>query len=425
MFEKLYNYIMHSCNEDDLLEENHLIDTKKNAESLDRDLNKYQTDNISLKERWNLNEEHFGDLLPYIKDDNVTDIDWDSDSLWIKYTNGKREKINNVNVTKDFVKRFTDRVANHENLPFNKMSRSFSSETDTLRITCVEESLAVSGRSFSIRKTLPRLRFTPGQAIHEKYCDKELMCLLANCIESHCNIVFCGNPGAGKTESAKFFSSNFIPNDDKVITVEDTREWRYKEINPQKNGIELIAKTKDDYVEAIKTALRLNPDWLMVSEARSREIVYVLEGLSIGVGTITTLHTDDVRKIPNRILNMKGESVSPQTDLNDIYSFIQVGVLIKEVKTKDNFYKREINQVCFFEHDYKTNENKVHMVYQNGSLIKENIPYDLKKKILENTLSSDIFNNSNVERMLNTPTEQQYATSEKIGKEVAKIKKGE
>lgn len=417
-----YIYDKYINNDKDLLneeseKENPLIPSQLEIE-------KYQVSNIDMKERWSLSKEHFGDLIQYIEDDNVTDIDWDSDALWVKYANGERKCIEDTTITKDFVRKFTDRVANHENTPFNKTTRSFSSETDTLRITCVEESLATSGRSFSIRKSLPRLRFTPGQAIYEKYCNIETMSLLANCIIAHCNIVFCGKTGAGKTEAAKFFSSNFIPAEEKVITVEDTREWRYKEINPKKSGIELTVRDKEDYIEAINIALRLNPDWIMISEARSREISYVLEGMSTGFGTITTLHTDDVRKIPNRTLNMKGTSVSPQTDLNDIYSFINVGVLLKEVKIDERHYKREINQICFFLHDFETDKNKIYMVVEDGKIKKENVPDSFKKKISEAIQSDNIFENKKIKEMIKNTEDAQYEVIKDIGLEIKDIKKG-
>ena len=49
------------------------------------------------------------------------------------------------------------------------------------------------------------------------------------------------------------------------------------------------------YAEAIKSSMRLNPKWIMLSEARSKEVKYLLESWSTGVRGMTTLHTDDVR----------------------------------------------------------------------------------------------------------------------------------
>ncbi len=43
-----------------------------------------------------------------------------------------------------------------------------------------------------------------------------------------------------------------------------------------------------DYADAIKASLRLNPKWIMLSEARSKEVKYLLEGWSTGVRGMTT-----------------------------------------------------------------------------------------------------------------------------------------
>lgn len=114
---------------------------------------------------------------------------------------------------------------------------------------------------------------------------------------------FCGMPGIGKTECVKFFSQ-YVPGNERVITIEDTMEIRYSVTNPGKDCIEMRVNDRFDYADAIKASLRLNPKWIMLSEARSKEVKYLLEGWSTGVRGMTTLHTDDVRNIPDRILNM-------------------------------------------------------------------------------------------------------------------------
>lgn len=98
--------------------------------------------------------------------------------------------------------------------------------------------------------------------------------------------------------------SQFIPAGERVITIEDNPEWHYSQINPGKDCVELRINPDFDYTKAIKTCLRQNPSWIMLSEARSTEVKSLLECWSTGIRGFTTLHTDDVRKIPDRILNM-------------------------------------------------------------------------------------------------------------------------
>ncbi|MGB4660019.1 MAG: ATPase, T2SS/T4P/T4SS family, partial [Mobilitalea sp.] len=109
---------------------------------------------------------------------------------------------------------------------------------------------------------------------------------------------------------------------ERVITIEDTPELHYREINPDKDCVELMVSEGFGYTKAIKTSLRQNPKWLMLSEARSVEVKYLLESLSTGIRGFTTIHTDDVRKIPDRILNMLESRMDADRMENDIYMFI-------------------------------------------------------------------------------------------------------
>ena len=149
---------------------------------------------------------------------------------------------------------------------------------------------------------------------------------------------------------AKFFSG-FISPKERVITIEDTPEWHFKELHPQNDAVELRINDQMDYTGAIRTCLRLNPSWIMLSETRSSEVVYLIEGFSTGVRGITTLHTDDVRKIPDRMLNMAGNRRDARRFENDIYSFLDVGVLLscREVREPDGTVaiRRYIDQICF------------------------------------------------------------------------------
>lgn len=141
--------------------------------------------------------------------------------------------------------------------------------------------------------------------------------------------------------------SQYVPGNERVITIEDTMEIRYSVTNPGKDCIEMRVNDRFDYADAIKASLRLNPKWIMLSEARSKEVKYLLEGWSTGVRGMTTLHTDDVRNIPDRILNMLETRVDADRLENDIYQAMDVGVLIRKKKNGAGQVYRYIDQVCF------------------------------------------------------------------------------
>lgn len=318
-------------------------------------------------------KEYFGVLYPFVCDDRITDIDFNGRSLWLTDCENRRWR-EPVNVSLQFVEQFTKRVANTVSMPFHKQSPILEAETDTLRITIVHESVALSGRCICIRKSLPYVRLNAAQMVRDGFCSREILDLLRQCVIEKKNIIFCGQPGVGKTECAKFFSG-YIPPADRVVTIEDTPEWHFKELHPQNDSIELRINEQMNYTEAIKTSLRLNPGWIMLSETRSEEVVYLIEGFSTGVRGITTLHTDDVRKIPDRMLNMAGNSRDARRFENDIYSFVDVGVLISRKSRKDPqkpaSVRRFVDQICFFSRE--NGENHTELVADDGVLFQEKL----------------------------------------------------
>ena len=216
------------------------------------------------------------------------------------------------------------------------------------------------------------------------------MALLINCIRTKMNFVICGDTGVGKTEFAKFLSGYIRPQD-KVITIEDNPEWHYAKLYPGNDCIAIkVKKDKSDgsergsvtamnYTNAIKTCLRLNPSWIMLSEARSKEAKSLLECFSTGVKGITTIHTDNVLKIPDRFMNMIQNTMDADRMVNDIYDFIDVGILLRIKEMPDGKSRRYIDQLCFF---YRENEkNHTSLFVDEGILQNVLFPDSVKKKM--------------------------------------------
>lgn len=347
---------------------------------------------------WQLQQEHYGPLWKYVSDDDITNVDWDSDQLWIKRAKSIKQKINDPDINTQTIKDFLGHVANHESCGFNKNETVLCAETKTLRITAIHDVFAVSGLSVNIRKSLDKLRFDAVEAIENKYCSSEIMHFLVNCIHSRINFTFCGEPGQGKTEATKFFSS-FIKSHEKVITVEDVRELHYKKINPEKDCIELKTKSKDQYEKALSTALRMNPQWIMIGETRGREVKYLLESWSNGVASVTTLHVDDVKSIPDRIMNMLDSRMDAERIVNQIYDDVGLAVLLEEEEIDKNGNTRhKIQQVGYFERTEET--NKCTLIVEEGVLYPERIPEKLKRKIIKKTHQKNIFFNEELEACL-------------------------
>ena len=329
------------------------------------------------RELWkDFKDEYYGPLLHFVKDDNVTDINFNGKDVWIDDLTVGRYKAD-LELSKDFIEQFTVRVSDAVSANFNQYNQLLEAETDVLRISIIHESVANTGRSISIRKTPIVKRLSFNKMINEGYATKEVLSLLRHCVEGKMNALICGLPGAGKTELLKYLTS-FIPSQDRVITIEDSLEIHYAAINDGKDCVELkVDGDRFDYVKAIKACLRQNPQWILLSEARSSEVKYLIESMSTGTHCLTTIHTDDVRKVPDRIKNMIHETVVADRIDNDVFSFLDLAVLVRK-KIVNGKIIRYIDQVCFFSREQ--DENVTYMIVDNGKIVSTELPEQIIKK---------------------------------------------
>ena len=329
-----------------------------------------------------IGKEHFGPLWPLIEDETVTDIDYNGKELWITRTDRERicmdPEFTRTQLTSAFIEQFSTRTANLVSRQFHKRNPELEAETPELRITILHESVARNGRSISIRKTPPVIRMEEEKLLQEGFCSRQTLLLLKSCVRAGMNMTFCGMPGVGKTECLKFFS-HFISPEERVITIEDTLEIRYPETNPGKDCIEMkVVPELFDYGDAIKASLRLNPRWIMLSEARSREVRYLLESWSTGVRGMTTLHTDDVRNVPDRIRNMMDTRAETGRLENEIYQALDLGLLISCRTDPKGKKRRYLDQVCFYLR--RQNRNEVCMVVENGEWVLQELPEEISRR---------------------------------------------
>ncbi len=152
---------------------------------------------VNNRIRLEINEENYGVLTPYIMQNDITDLDYNGRCLWIGMTNGTRRKVANIVINKEFVEQFSHRIANLVNQPFNQSNVLLEAETDFLRISILHESVAISGRSISIRKSPVGIRMSEEEAVAHHFCDLPVLNFLVNSVIAHQNIVFCGEPGVG------------------------------------------------------------------------------------------------------------------------------------------------------------------------------------------------------------------------------------
>ena len=196
----------------------------------------------------------FGDLLKYILDDNITDINW-SRELWINHLEKGRYKVNNFKLDDIFIKQFYTRISNLMNVQFNQNNPLLEAETENLRISILHDSVTNTGISISIRKTPAIRRINKDRLISEEYCTEEIDAFMENAIRAHCTVIVGGLPGVGKTEYIKYLTG-YIPAYERVYTIEDNLELRYAAINPDKDCVEIKVSENFGYAEALKASKR-------------------------------------------------------------------------------------------------------------------------------------------------------------------------
>ena len=96
------------------------------------------------REAWDLKEECFGPLLPYVKDQQVTDINYNGTDVWIEHLKYGIRKAP-VNLTPEFAGRFSVLISNIVSEQINKFNNVLEAETDTLRISIIHPSVTIQG----------------------------------------------------------------------------------------------------------------------------------------------------------------------------------------------------------------------------------------------------------------------------------------
>ena len=130
---------------------------------------------------------------------------------------------------------------------------------------------------------------------------------LSAAVKARLNIIVSGSTGSGKTSLLNVLSS-FIPEDERIVTIEDVRELKLS----QNNVISL--ETRDSNYDGIgnvtirdlvKNSLRMRPDRIIIGEVRGSEAFDLLQAMNTGHdGSLTTLHANGTMDALNRLETM-------------------------------------------------------------------------------------------------------------------------
>lgn len=166
---------------------------------------------------------------------------------------------------------------------------------DGSRVNVVLDPVAINGPILTIRRFGDE-PISDRQLIEYGSVTRECLDFLSMCVKAGYNILISGGTGAGKTTFLNVLSE-YIPEDERIITIEDSAELKLKGI---RNLVRLEARmeTADGVKpisirDLIKTALRSRPDRVIVGEVRSEEAIDMLQALNIGQdGSMSTIHAN-------------------------------------------------------------------------------------------------------------------------------------
>lgn len=156
--------------------------------------------------------------------------------------------------------------------------------------------------------------------------DSELAEKLSQAVVNKLNILICGATGSAKSTLANALA-DCIPEYERIITVEDVREWRLKHRNwvPTSYSKDGQGLSQISAKSLIESALRMRPDRVLVGELRDDAAYFYLRSTIAGhPGGITTLHADSAEGAFDAIVYMIREHQAGAGLQNtDIYDMLK------------------------------------------------------------------------------------------------------
>lgn len=244
--------------------------------------------------------------------------------------------------------------------------------SDGSRVNIVLPPIAIDGAVLTIRK-FAKEQMTMEKLIQLKSISVEAAELLEQLVIAGYNIFVSGGTGSGKTTFLNVLS-NFIPKDQRVVTIEDSAELQLKGV---KNLVRLEARQANSQGEneitirdLIKTSLRMRPDRIIVGEVRGGESLDMLQAMNTGHdGSMSTGHANSPKDMLARLETMvlMGMNIPLQAVRAQIASGIEIMVHLARMSDKSRKVV-EINEI----EKYENNQIVLNQIfeYKNNKLTK-------------------------------------------------------
>ena len=210
---------------------------------------------------------------------------------------------------------------------------------DGSRVNVVLPPIALDGPILTIRK-FPDKPITMEGLIGFGALTPEVADLLHTLVKAKYNIFISGGTGSGKTTFLNALS-NYIPEDERIITIEDSAELQIRSIanlvRLECRNANVEGKNAITIRDLIKSSLRMRPDRIVVGEIRDSAAIDLLAAYNTGHdGSLSTGHANSVKDMLNRLeaLVLQGVDMPVQAIRKQISSAIDIIVHLGRLRDK-------------------------------------------------------------------------------------------
>lgn len=210
---------------------------------------------------------------------------------------------------------------------------------DGSRVNIVLKPASVDSSVISIRK-FPKEQMTMTRLEAFGAIDNEQIIFMKKLVQAGYNIFVSGGTGSGKTSFLNALAE-FIPEDERVITIEDSAELQLKNVA---NLVRLEARSKNlegkneiSIRDLLKSSLRMRPDRIIVGECRGGEALEMLSAFNTGHdGSASTGHSNSCKDMLSRLetMVMMGAEIPLPAIRSQIASGVDIIVQLGRLRDK-------------------------------------------------------------------------------------------
>ena len=329
-------------------------------------LEKMRDSCLSLKEKVELRQELFHSvrkldvLQELIEDETVTEIMVNGPNAIFVERAGKLSRWEKTFTSGEKLEDVIQQIVGKCNRVVNESMPIVDARLENgARVNAVVRPVALNGPILTIRR-FPDTPITMEKLIALGSLPVECAEFLKVLVRARYSMVIGGGTGSGKTTFLGALS-NFIPSDERLITIEDNAELKIQGIE---NLVRLEAKMANTeggssvtIRDLIKTALRMRPDRIVVGEVRGGEAVDMLQALNTGhEGSLSTAHANSAEDMLSRLetMTLMGVDLPLEAIRRQIASGVDILIHLGRMRDKSRKVL-EITEVCGFEeHEIKT-----------------------------------------------------------------------